>query len=80
MTNEDSIEAAVVSGDWNRARLIAAQKVARMMDKTESPREVKALAISLKDLVDKCEKVDVTESRRKSPAGRTLEQVRKVRK
>lgn len=80
MPEVSKLEDAIKSGDWNRARHLAALKVARMMDKTDSPREVKALSISLDDLIDKCEQQDVAERRRNSEAGRTLDAVRSVRK
>ena len=80
MPEVSKLEDAIMSGDWNKARHLAALKVARMMDKTDSPREVKALSISLDDLIDKCEQQDVAESRRNSAAGRTLDAVRSIRK
>ena len=50
-----SIEQAVLDGDWPSARLSMAIKMARMMDNTDSARDVKSLGLSLDPLLDKCE-------------------------
>ena len=50
-----SIEAAVLNGEWASARLSMAVKLARMMDNTDSARDVKSLSLSLEPLLDKCE-------------------------
>lgn len=56
MKEEDfELSEAVKHGDWDKARHLAAIKVAEMMEKTDSPREVKALSISLVKLIDECE-------------------------
>ena len=52
----EKIAEAVEGKRWNEARFLMAVKVARMLDKTESPRDAKALALSLEPLVDTCEK------------------------
>ena len=51
----DSVEDAVVRQDWKGARLAMAVRLARMLDSTDSARDVKALAMSLDPLIDKCE-------------------------
>lgn len=51
----DGLTKAVIDGDWPRARHFAAVRVASMMEKTDSPREVKSLSLSLIRLIDACE-------------------------
>ena len=51
----DSVEDAVVRQDWKGARLAMAVRLARMLDSTDSARDVKALVMSLDPLIDKCE-------------------------
>jgi hypothetical protein len=51
----DSVEDAVVRHDWKGARLAMAVRLARMLDSTDSARDVKALTMSLDPLIDKCE-------------------------
>lgn len=50
-----SIEKAVRNGEWASARLSMAVKLARMMDNTDSARDVKSISLSLEPLLDKCE-------------------------
>jgi hypothetical protein len=50
-----SIESAVISGDFCSARLSMAARLARMLDNTDSARDVKALSMSLIPLLDRCE-------------------------
>ena len=50
-----SIESAVMNGEWAAARLSMAVKLARMMDNTDSARDVKSISLSLEPLLDKCE-------------------------
>lgn len=50
-----SIEQAVIDGNWASARLSMAVKLARMMDNTDSARDVKSISLSLEPLLDKCE-------------------------
>ena len=50
-----SIESAVLNGEWAAARLSMAVKLARMMDNTDSARDVKSISLSLEPLLDKCE-------------------------
>lgn len=76
LEDEAALSRAVENGDWNRARHLAAIKVAQMMEKTDSPRETKALAISLTDLIDECEQADVTDARDNSEIGRILKGIR----
>lgn len=45
---------AVRNADWDKARHLAAIKVAEAMERTESARDTKALALSLDQLIDKC--------------------------
>ena len=52
----DKIADAVNAQDWARARHLTALKVARAMDSTESPREIKALSLSMVELIAECEK------------------------
>lgn len=58
---------AVSNGDWDRATHLAAIKVADMMEKTESPRETKALSISLINLIERCQANDVVDSYADTP-------------
>lgn len=60
--DEDALSRAVEGGDWNKARHLAAIKVAKMIEKTDSPREVKALSVSLENLISACEREDVTDA------------------
>ena len=66
------LKAAVENGDWCRARHLAAIRVAEMMERTESPREVKALSISLKDLINECESNDVADAYEDTPLSHIL--------
>lgn len=50
-----SIEHAVLCGNWKSARLSMAAKLARMMDNTDSARDVKSISLSLGQLLEKCE-------------------------
>ena len=50
-----SVESAVLSGDFVSARLSMAARLARMLDNTDSARDVKALSMSLIPLLDRCE-------------------------
>lgn len=50
-----SIESAVLNGDFVSARLSMAARLARMLDNTDSARDVKALSMSLIPLLDRCE-------------------------
>lgn len=47
---------AIESKDWKRARYLTTLKVAKAMDSTESSREIKALSLSLVELIEECEK------------------------
>ena len=47
---------AVESNDWQLARYLTTLKVAKAMDATESSREIKALSLSLVELIAECEK------------------------
>lgn len=49
------IEQAVVSGNFPDARRAMAIKLARMMDGTDSARDVKSISLTLDSLLDKCE-------------------------
>ena len=60
MNEENSLSKAVSGGEWAKAKHLLAIRVAQMIEKTESPRETKALAISLASLLNDCEKADVT--------------------
>lgn len=51
----DSIEGAILRQDWKGARFAMAVRLARMLDSTDSARDVKALTMSLDPLIDKCE-------------------------
>ena len=50
-----SIESAVLNNEWTTARFNMAVKLARMMDNTDSARDVKSISLSLEPLLDKCE-------------------------
>lgn len=50
-----SIEDAVRNSEWSNARLRMAVKLARMMDNSDSARDIKSLSLSLEPLLDKCE-------------------------
>ena len=69
-----ALSQAVTDGDWSRARHLAAIRVAEMMERTESPREVKALSISLKDLINECQQNDVVDAYSDTPLARILEE------
>ena len=71
-TGDTGLSEAVRNGEWDKARHLAAIIVAEMMEQTESPREVKALSISLSDLIDKCEASDVTNEFDDSPIARII--------
>lgn len=60
---KDKIADAVESKDWQRARFLATLKVAKAMDNTESSREIKALSLSLVELISECEKASEQESK-----------------
>lgn len=51
-----NISDAVEAKDWQRARYLTTLKVAKAMDNTESSREIKALSLSLVELIAECEK------------------------
>ena len=53
---EKKIADAVEAKDWALARQLTALKVARAMDNTESSREIKALSLSMVELISECEK------------------------
>jgi hypothetical protein len=58
ITNESpigSIEQAVRDSDFTKARYSMSVKLARMMDATDSARDVKSLSLTLLDLLEKCE-------------------------
>lgn len=81
MTDENKgfgLSQAVESGDWNKARHLAAIRVAEMMERTESPRETKALAISLDALIDKCESADVNDAHSDTPLKRILDEAEQL--
>lgn len=61
MNNDKSLSEAVEGGNWAKAKHLLAIRVAEMIEKTESPRETKALAISLASLLNACEEADVTD-------------------
>ena len=58
---------AVRSCDFKKARHLAAIRVAEMMERTDSPREVKALSISLANLLDDCERARIAEAEEETP-------------
>ena len=80
MDDRNELREAVEAGDWKRARHLAAIRVADMMVQTDSPREVTALSISLDNLIDKCEKTDAADSLKKTRGGKTLTEIRKIKK
>ena len=49
------IEQAVMSGNFPDARRAMVIKLARMMDGTDSARDVKSISLTLDSLLDKCE-------------------------
>lgn len=55
MCTDTRLSEAVRGADWTTARHLAAIKVAEAMERTESARDTKALALSLDQLIDKCE-------------------------
>ena len=57
-----AIEQAVKAGNYQDARRAMTEKLARMMDNTDSARDAKALAISLDPLIDKCEAFEMQRS------------------
>lgn len=62
MADIEGLSDAVENGNWSRAKHLLAIRVAQMIEKTESPRETKALAISLASLINECEEADVTDN------------------
>ena len=62
----------------NALSLVAAIRVAQMMERTESPRETKALAISLVDLISQCEATDVCDSYADTPLKHILAEAEKA--
>ena len=50
-----SVEAALLAGDWPLVRYAMAVKLARLFDHSESARDVKAISISLVQLIRACE-------------------------
>lgn len=64
MCTDRRLSEAVRGADWAMARHLAAIKVAEAMERTESARDTKALALSLDQLIDKCEaaRVGMTET------------------
>jgi len=51
-----TIANAVEAKNWPLARQLTALKVAKAMDNTESSREIKALSLSMVELIAECEK------------------------
>lgn len=49
------VEQAIRAGNYSDARVHMTVKLARMMDNTDSARDAKAIALSLTQLIDKCE-------------------------
>ena len=49
------IESAVKSKDYALARTLMAEKLARMLDYTDSARDAKSISLSLTQLLDRCE-------------------------
>lgn len=72
MTDINSLTEAVTQGDWDKARHLLAIRVAEMVEKTDSPRETKALSISLNNLIDACEEADVTSDSTDTPLAQIL--------
>lgn len=54
MDTDTRLSDAVRNADWDTARHLAAIRVAEAMERTESARDTKALALSLDQLIDKC--------------------------
>ena len=75
-SEEMSLTEAVANGKWDKARHLAAIMVAEQMEATNSPRETKALSISLMALIDQCEQSDVTDEFADTPLSRILAQAR----
>ena len=69
---------AVKNADWATARHLAAIKVAEAMERTESARDTKALALSLDQLIDKCEAEQVGAADTSTPLASILEQAAKL--
>lgn len=67
MTESSRIADAVEAARWNDARFLVAVKVARALDKTESPRDAKALSLSLIPLIDECERQGVGQQETETP-------------
>lgn len=55
MDTDKRLSEAVRGADWDTARHLAAIRVAEAMERTESARDTKALALSLDQLIDKCQ-------------------------
>lgn len=61
-----AIADAVESKDWPLARHLTALKVAKAMDATDSSREIKALSLSMVELIAECEKDSETKVKPKA--------------
>ena len=59
MGDEITLSEAVKQGEWDKAKHLLAIRVSEMIEQTDSPRETKALAISLESLIKACEYSDV---------------------
>lgn len=70
--DDNQLSEAVEKGDWNTARHLAAIRVAKAMEATESPRETKALSLSLMELLKECEAADVARDYSDTPYARIM--------
>ena len=75
MEGLQSIERAVLRGDYHEARRRLTLKVARMMDASESARDVKALAVTLAPLIESMAEEGREEERRRDAQDTPLARV-----
>ena len=72
MSTDKRLSEAVKETDWTTARHLAAIRVAEAMERTESARDTKALALSLDQLIDKCQAARVGAAEVKTPLAEIL--------
>lgn len=76
MDSDTRLSDAVRQADWDTARHLAAIRVAEAMERTESARDTKALALSLDQLIDKCSTAQVGRPGATTPLDEILSRAR----
>lgn len=72
MCTDKRLSEAVRGADWATARHLAAIRVAEAMERTQSARDTKALALSLDQLIDKCEAAQIGAPEDETPLAEIL--------